>query len=88
MTEEQKLPHKLTLSERRVLQVSGVTEVVRFEDTVAVLKTALGTLVVQGKDLQLKNLSQDGGNVAVEGTVTALAYEEPRLSGWKGRLFG
>jgi len=84
---EANLPHKLSLNERRELTMTGVTEVVSFEETAVVLHTALGTLIVQGKDLKLQTLSLDGGQVAVEGTVSALVYEEPRLSGWR-RLFG
>ena len=33
---------------------------------------------MRGQDLHLKTLSLDGGQVAVDGTVTALIYEEPR----------
>ena len=86
---EERLPHKLCLNERRQLTMTGVTEVVSFDDTAVVLQTSLGTLVVQGKELQLKTLSLEGGQVAVDGSVSALAYEEPRQSGgWKRRLFG
>lgn len=88
MTQEQ-LPHKLTMNERRQLSMTGVTEVVSFEDSAVVLQTALGTLIVQGRELQLKNLSLEGGQVEVDGTISALVYEEPRQSGgWKRRLFG
>lgn len=86
---EMQMPHKLQLEERRKLTVTGVTEVVSFDDSSVVLQTSLGTLIVQGQQLQLKNLSLDGGQVAVDGTVSALIYEEPRLhSGWRQRLFG
>lgn len=87
MTEEQ-MPHKLHLEERSRLAVTGVTEVVSFEENAVVLQTTLGTLIVQGQQLQLKNLSQEGGQVAVEGKVTALSYEEVRTGGWRQRLFG
>ena len=75
------LPHKLTLNERTALTMTGVTEIVSFDDTAVILKTALGTLMVQGKQLQLKTLSLDGGQVAVDGQICALVYEEPRQSG-------
>lgn len=84
---EEKLPHKLQLAERRQLTMTGVTEVVSFEETAVVLHTSLGTLIVQGQELKLKTLSLDGGQVAVDGTISALIYEEPRLSGWR-RLLG
>ena len=67
--------------------MTGVTEVVSFEETAVVLHTALGTLTVQGSGLQLKTLSLEGGQVAVDGDISALIYEEPRLGGWR-RLFG
>ena len=57
-----------------------------FDENAVVLQTSLGLLIVQGQQLSLKNLSLDGGQVAVEGSISALAYEEPRQSGWR-RLF-
>jgi hypothetical protein len=48
----------------------------------------MGTLAIHGKELQLKNLSLEGGQVAVEGTIAALVYEEPRAAGGLRRLFG
>ena len=90
MAQEQlQLPHKLTLNERKNLTMTGVTEVVSFDETAVVLKTALGILVVQGKDLQLKTLSLDGGQVAIDGQIAALQYEENRGGGGVlRRLFG
>ncbi|MBR5569384.1 MAG: sporulation protein YabP [Oscillospiraceae bacterium] len=81
MAEEWKLPHKLTLNERSSLAMTGVTEVISFDDSTVVLKTQMGTLLVHGKQLQLKTLSVEGGQVAVDGHVTALVYEEPRPEG-------
>lgn len=87
MTEERGL-HKLQLDGRQRLTVTGVQEVVSFEETMVVLQTVEGNLVVQGQQLQLKTLSQEG-QVAVEGQVSALVYEENRQrGGWRQRLFG
>ena len=86
--EERKLPHKLTLNERRELTMTGVTEVGSFEDTAVVLKTSLGTLILQGSGLKLKTLSLDGGQVAVDGTISAMVYQEPRAAGFLQRFFG
>lgn len=82
-------PHKLTLDQRKSLTVTGVTEVVSFDENAVVLHTYRGELLVRGQDLHLKNLSQDGGQVAVEGQVDLIAYEEPRVQGgFLRRLFG
>lgn len=88
MEEMLRLPHKLTLHQREELTMTGVTEVVSFDETAIILKTDLGTLTVQGQDLFLKTLSVDGGQVAVTGRVSSLIYEEPRSGGFLQRLLG
>lgn len=81
------LPHKLTLNERRQLSVTGVTEVASFDESAVVLHTELGVLVIQGSQLQLRTLSLEGGQVIVEGSVSAMHYDEPRPAGsWFRRL--
>ena len=80
--------HGLTLEERKRLTMTGVTEVVSFDDGMVVLHTNLGILTVQGTGLRLKTLSSDGGQMAVDGEISALSYEEPREGGWLRRLFG
>lgn len=83
------LPHKVTLNERKHLTVTGVSEVVSFDETAVIAHTELGTLVVQGKDLQLKTLLPEGGQVAVEGNISALIYEESHPEGgWWRRFLG
>ena len=71
MTEES-FPHKLTLNERKNLTMTGVTEVVSFEESAVVLKTSLGLLTVQGQELKLKK------DAAIRDTPSAAA-ETPLL---------
>ena len=79
MPEEKNItPHKLTLQDRKQLSMTGVTEVISFEEDAVVMKTGLGTLTVHGQGLKLKTLSPQGGQVELTGTVTALIYQEPR----------
>ena len=83
------LPHKLTLNDRRRLSMTGVSEVMNFDESTVVLRTDLGVLVINGQDLQLKTLSPEGGQVEVEGSVSALHYEQARTTGsWLRRLLG
>ena len=89
MSDAVNLPHELNLSQRKKLTMTGALEVVSFEETYVVLKTALGTLTVLGENLQLKQLNPEGGNVAVEGEISALQYEQSRSGGsWLRRLLG
>ena len=75
------LPHKLTLNERNRLTLSGVTEVVSFDESSVVMRTVLGDLEVLGQELKIKNLSIDGGQMEVSGRISALYYEDPRPTG-------
>lgn len=88
MGSELQLPHSLTLKDRKILTMTGVTEVISFDETAVILHTELGKLAIHGRDLQLKTLTLEGGQVAVEGHVAALVYEEPRQGGWLRRLMG
>lgn len=88
MDDTLQLPHKLTLQQREDLTMTGVTEVVSFDETSVVLKTHLGTLFIQGEGLLLKTLSLEGGQVAVTGQINSLIYEEPRAPGLLRRFFG
>ena len=83
---EEHLPHKLQLNERRNLTMTGVSEVVSFEETAVVLQTSLGLLIVQGQGLQLKTLSTDGGQVAVDGNISSLVYQEQHTESFWRRL--
>lgn len=76
-----RLPHKLTLSECSQLTLTGVTEVMNFDSELVALRTDLGILSIQGQDLQLKNLNLEGGQAAVDGTILALSYAQPRQGG-------
>ena len=83
------LPHKLTLNDRRDLILTGVSEVLSFDEDSVTARTDLGILEIQGNHLKLKTLSPDGGQVRVEGDITALIYEDPRprQTGWR-RFWG
>ncbi len=90
MTQQQSdLPHRLVLDGRKALTLTGVTEIVSFEEDGVILKTGLGSLLIQGRGLKLKQLAPEGGQVELSGTVCAMSYEEPRAKGgWARRLFG
>ena len=72
------LSHRVVLEDRSRLTVSGVEEVERFDENTVVLSTAQ-------EGLHIEKLSLDGGDLQVEGTVTALLYDGERES--RGGLF-
>ena len=75
-----KLPHKLTLDERKRLDLTGAREVIHFDEELVVLGTDQGVLTIHGKELRLKCLSLDNGAVVIQGNIAALFYDAPRKS--------
>ncbi len=87
--EMSQIPHKVTLSDRKKLTVTGVSEVVSFDDTAVHMETSQGSLMVYGQQLRLKNLSPEAGQLELTGVVEALVYEQPRRKGgWLSRMMG
>ena len=82
--------HRLILEQRERLVISGVEEVARFDEETIVLTTSLGELEIQGEGLHIEKLSLEGGELHVDGSISALIYETaPRESpGLLRRLLG
>ncbi len=80
--------HELRLADRARLSLSGVREVESFDETVIVLSTVRGLLIVRGEKLKLQALSVDGGQVSIQGSIDSISYEEARSNqGFFKRLF-
>ena len=83
------LPHKITLTERQSLTVTGVSDVLNFDDTAVQLSTTMGNLWIYGQQLKLKTLDPGEGLLSLTGTISAFAYEQvQKKSGWLSRLSG
>ena len=69
-------PHRLTLDSRSRLSITGVLEVESFDDTEILLTSTRGPMSIRGQGLHLQQLSIDGGQVLVDGSVDAISYED------------
>ncbi|MGI6605225.1 MAG: sporulation protein YabP [bacterium] len=70
--------HRLLLSNRQRLEVSGVRHVDSFDDKSIVLETVLGMLHLKGENLHIKQLSLEQEKLEVEGDIQGLEYSESR----------
>ncbi len=83
------MPHILTLSDRRSLTVSGVTDVDSFDDMTVILYTVQGELTVKGTMLHITRLNVETGDLMMEGQIDSLTYADMKAhtGGFFGKLF-
>ena len=67
-------PHNLILENRRELRISGVRDIDSFSETKIVLNTIMGELVVRGRDLHVRELAAETGELSMSGEVKSLFY--------------
>ncbi len=67
------------LENREKLTISGVLDVLSFDDQIVIVETELGLLTVKGENLRINKLSLDTTEVIVEGTIFNLSYSEKNL---------
>ena len=78
----------LILENREKLSISGVIDVLSFDDQVVMIETELGLLTVKGEELRINKLSIDTSEVIVEGNISHLSYSEKNQEKSKGSLIG
>lgn len=69
----------LVLENREKLSISGVLDVLSFDDQVVIVETELGLLTVKGENLRINKLSIDTSEVVIEGEIYNLVYSENDL---------
>ena len=66
----------LVLENRSKLSISGVLDVLSFDDQIVIIETELGLLTIKGEELRINKLNIDSSEVVVEGEINNLAYSE------------
>lgn len=82
MIEERKTINSATIVQNIILEnrgkltVSGVNDVLSFDDQVVMIDTELGLLTVKGENIRINKLSLDTSEVIIEGEISYLAYSQ------------
>lgn len=66
--------HSVTLKERTSLFVTGVSEIISFDDTSVFLDINDSQLNIEGSSLKISSFSSQGGEVTVDGVIDAIVY--------------
>lgn len=66
--------HKVILQNRKAGSITGISDVVSFDENAVVLDTDMGLLTIKGKELHVSRLTLEKGEVDIEGTVDSMVY--------------
>lgn len=66
----------IVLENREKLSISGVLDVLSFDDQIVIVETELGLLTIKGENLKINKLSIDTEEAIVEGEIINLGYSE------------
>ena len=78
----------LILENREKLTITGVVDVLSFDDQSVIVETQLGLLTIKGEDLRINKLSLDSLEVIIEGQIFNLGYSDDNLKKNSGSLLG
>ena len=75
---------KLTMVDRKYLELEGVRQVGTFDEREIVLETNMGVLFLKGEGLHIHKLNLDEGTLSIQGFVNSLEYKEAKSARGKG----
>ena len=81
--------HNAIIENREKLMLSGVEDVISFDELELELVTELGELTVRGEMLNIESLNRDTGDMLVTGKINELMYSDrkPESKGFFKKLF-
>ena len=81
--------HAISVTDRSSALLTGVAEVISYDENNIVMLTNMGQLTLDGEGLNIVQLNLGEGNVSVDGRINAFYYMEQReKKSLFSRLFG
>ncbi len=81
---------ELILKNRKCLNLNGIEDVISFDESAVYLITNEGNLLIEGTELHITALDVASGDIAIEGHIRALIYndkETPSKNGFFAKMF-
>lgn len=70
--------HTVTMERRERVSVTGVIDVISFDEETIIAETEMGILILRGGNLHVNRLNLENGELDVDGEIYSLTYEEPQ----------
>jgi len=69
----------IVLENRKKLTLTGVEEVISFDDEKILLNTKLGFLTIKGSELKMNKLDVQNGDVIIVGNLASIVYSSKEV---------
>lgn len=69
----------IILENRKKLILTGVEEVISFDDEKILLNTKLGFLTIKGSELKMNKLDVQNGDVIIVGNISSIVYSSKEV---------
>ena len=66
--------HKVIMINRKSCSLTGITDVIAFDEKEVILETQMGALFIKGENMHIKRLTLEQGEVDVEGSIDSYMY--------------
>lgn len=91
ISQSSNIVQNLLLENRNKLTISGVLDVLSFDDQIIITETELGMLTIKGENLRVNRLNIDTSEVIVDGEITSIIYNQKEIGkkgeGFLGKIF-
>ena len=86
------ISHNISIENRNKIMITGVTDVLSFDEDGVIANTEMGILIIKGSDMHVGKLNVDDGRLSIEGEVFSLEYTDSDSSqrsrnSFLGRIF-
>ncbi len=68
--------HSISLVDRENLYITGVLDVISFDEELVIAETEKGVILVRGEDLHISRLNLENNELNVQGYVHGINYED------------
>ena len=70
--------HTMQLSNRKILALTGISDVISFDETLVTLTCNESIMSIEGEKMRVLRMDVDSGDLAIEGKINAVSYIDKR----------
>ncbi|MGN0691873.1 MAG: YabP/YqfC family sporulation protein [Oscillospiraceae bacterium] len=78
--------HSMSMTDRRTMTLTGVTDTERFDEDTIIIYTCAGMMTIKGRGMKVGELSLENGQLSLTGEINSVTYGDRDRTGKTGML--